>query len=190
MMTPKRPAVFLDRDGVLNYNRRDYVKSPEELVMLPGSAAAVAKLCAAGWPVFLISNQAGIARGVMSAEDLAAVTRKLEFALAEAGGALAAVYYCRHHPDAGCDCRKPQPGMLLQAAEEHGLDLPGSFFVGDDPRDVRAGAAAGVPTILVLSGIAAGAGSDAIEPPPLHVARDLAEAVEWILSRNTHRLSS
>ena len=143
MTSRKRPAVFLDRDGVLNYNRSDYIKSPDELVMIPESAAAVGRLCAAGWPVFLISNQAGIARGVMTA-DLDAVTGRLVRTLAEAGGALDAVYYCRHHPDAGCDCRKPRPGMLLRAAEEHGLDLKQSFFIGDNPtRDVQAGAAAG-----------------------------------------------
>jgi D-glycero-D-manno-heptose 1,7-bisphosphate phosphatase len=182
---PNRRAVFLDRDGVLNYNRSDYVKSPEELVLLPGSAAAVARLCAAGWPVFLISNQAGIARGVMTAEDLEAVTGKLERALVEAGGALEAIYYCRHRPDAGCDCRKPRPGMLLRAAAEHGLDLAHSFFVGDDPRDVRAGAAAGVPTLLVLSGVAP-ASAPEMEPRPIHVSRDLAEAVDWILTRESH----
>src|SRR5688500_2758238 len=115
-MVAKGRAIFLDRDGVLNYNRSDYVKTPEELVMLPGSAAAVGRLRQAGWPVFLISNQAGIARGVMSAEDLERVTAKLHQALAEAGGGLVGVYYCRHHPEAGCDCRKPQPGLLLRAA--------------------------------------------------------------------------
>jgi D-glycero-D-manno-heptose 1,7-bisphosphate phosphatase len=188
MISAKRPAVFLDRDGVLNYNRSDYVKSAEELVMYPESAAAVARLCAAGWPVFLISNQAGISRGVMTAEDLEAVTGKLERALAEAGGTLAGIYYCRHHPDAGCDCRKPRPGMLLRAAEEHGLDLERSFFIGDDPRDVRAGAAAGVPTILVFSGVTAAA--PVSEPPPIHTARDLADAVDWILNRNSHRSPS
>jgi histidinol-phosphate phosphatase family protein len=179
-----RPAVFLDRDGVLNYNRRDYVKSPDELVMLAGSAEAVARLSVAGWPVFVISNQAGIGRGLMAEEDLAAITRKLEASLASAGGRLSGIYYCRHHPQARCECRKPRPGLLLRAAREHRLDLARSYFVGDDPRDVAAGAAAGVPTILVLSGVAGLIQAAGLDPAPAHVARDLGEAVEWILTRS------
>jgi D-glycero-D-manno-heptose 1,7-bisphosphate phosphatase len=182
-MKAARRAVFLDRDGVINYNRADYVKSPAELVMLPGSAAAVARLHAAGWPVFLISNQAGVGRGVMSASDLEAVTRKLERALADAGAVLSGIYYCAHHPEAGCDCRKPAPGLLLRAAREHNLDLARSFFIGDDPRDLRAGHAAGVPTVLVLSGISGEAQVVAVEPPPAYVAADLAAAVDWVLSQ-------
>jgi histidinol-phosphate phosphatase family protein len=179
----KRPCVFLDRDGVLNYNRRDYVKSPEELVMLDGSAAAAARLHDAGWPLFLISNQAGIGRGVMTADDLDGITRKLEAALAEAGVVLSGVYYCVHRPESGCDCRKPRPGLLLRAAREHGLDLARSFFVGDDPRDVAAGRAAGVKTILVLTGVSGSADVATLDPAPAYVAPDLAGAVEWILAQ-------
>src|SRR5713226_8102184 len=129
MMT--RPAVFLDRDGVLNYNRRDHIKTPDEYVPIPGAAEAVARLKQSGWPVVIVSNQSGLARGLFGPEALAAIMTKMQSVLEAAGGGADVVYYCPHAPAAGCDCRKPAPGLLLRAAREHALDLGRSYLIGD-----------------------------------------------------------
>ena len=178
----RRPAVFLDRDGVLNVLRRaDYVKTPAELVLLSGAADAVRQLNALGLPVFVISNQQGVAKSLMTAADLDAVDAALRSALdRDAPGArLAASYYCPHGASDACACRKPQPGLIEQAAREHHLDLARSFFVGDAPTDALAAHAAGVGHfILVLTGEADPAARFPV--PPDHVARDLAEAAAFI----------
>jgi histidinol-phosphate phosphatase family protein len=143
-----RRAVFLDRDGVLNvYLPGDYVKTPDELSLLPGVGAVVQRLREAGYLTVLISNQQGVAKGLMTREDLEAVTEKLR-----ASVPLDAVYYCPHLKSADCLCRKPNPGMLLQAAREHDIDLAHSVFIGDTPTDAQAAHAAGVRFILVLTG--------------------------------------
>src|SRR5947208_471020 len=114
-MAETRPAVFLDRDGVLNYNRTDHIKRPEEYLPIPGAAEAVARLKRTGWAVVVVSNQSGLARGLFGEEALAAIMTKMQSVLAAAGGGADAVYYCPHAPEAGCDCRKPAPGLLLRA---------------------------------------------------------------------------
>lgn len=180
-------AVFLDRDGVINYNREDYVKTPEEFVFLPGSVAAAARLTRAGLALFVISNQAGVGKGLITDEALAAITRKMLDGLAAGGACVQGIYYCPHRPDGGCDCRKPAPGLLQRAAREHGLDLAQTHFVGDDRRDVAAGAAAGVRTVLVLSGKTSRAEAEALAREtgsafePAYVAADLSAAADWIL---------
>ena len=144
----RRPAVILDRDGTLNRRppRAEYVTSPEEFEWLPGSLDALALLKERGYLVAVVSNQAGINRGAMSEADLDAVNRRM---LAEAQGAIAAVYHCPHDWDEGCECRKPAPGMLFQAQREHDLDLTRTTFIGDDERDGQAADAAGCPFLLV-----------------------------------------
>lgn len=181
-----RPAVFLDRDGVLNaYLPEDYVKTPDELRLLPGAGGAVARLNALGLPVYVISNQQGVAKGLMSSDDLARVDVALHEGVRAAGGHIERSYYCTHHKDDACACRKPLPGLLRRAAEENGLDLSASFFVGDTPSDAKAARAAGVRSfVLVLSGqtkSAEAASDPALFPtPPDHVAADLPAAVLWI----------
>jgi D-glycero-D-manno-heptose 1,7-bisphosphate phosphatase len=182
-MTSLRRAVFVDRDGVLNYNRSDHIKSPEELVMIPGAAAAVAALRQAGWVVMVVSNQSGLARGLFSREALEAITAKLRAELEAAGGGADAICYCPHAPNAGCECRKPAPGMVLQAAREHGLDLARSYLVGDKECDIACGQAAGVRTILVETGLPEERPDPRLARPD-HVARDLAAAVAWILQQD------
>lgn len=177
-----RPAVFLDRDGVLNYNRRDYVKSPRELVAIPGAAAAAAALKRAGWVVVVVSNQSGVGRGLFDEATLDAIMTKLRAGLEAAGAAPDAIYYCPHPPDAGCDCRKPAPGMLFRAAREHRLDLARSFFVGDSGCDVECGRAAGTRTVLVQTGLPEQRPDPAVVRPD-HVAQDLPDATAWILEQ-------
>jgi D-glycero-D-manno-heptose 1,7-bisphosphate phosphatase len=152
-------AVFLDRDGVINVDR-GYTHRVEDFELIPGSAEAMALLQAAGWRLVVVTNQSGIARGLYSSDDYERFTAHMRARLQAAGVHLDAVLHCPHLPDAvvaayrqACDCRKPAAGMLLRAARELSLDLPGSVFVGDRLSDVQAGRAAGVGRcVLVRSG--------------------------------------
>ena len=132
--------------------RAEYIRTPEEFTFLPGVLDALAMLNRAGYRVLVISNQAGIGRGVMTEEDLAAVNRKLTDEAAAAGGRIDTIYYCPHDWDDGCDCRKPKPGMLFQAQRQWHLDLTRTLFVGDDVRDGQAAEAAGCPYEMVGPG--------------------------------------
>ncbi len=147
----RRPAVLLDRDGVLNRRppRAEYIRRPEEFEWLPGALEALRLLQGAGFRVIVVSNQAGVARGVMSEADLAAVHARMSAEARAAGGLIYAVYHCPHDWEAGCDCRKPRPGMLFQAQRDFALDLTRTPFIGDDERDRQAAEAAGCPFVLV-----------------------------------------
>jgi D-glycero-D-manno-heptose 1,7-bisphosphate phosphatase len=143
----RRPAVILDRDGVLNRSagKGDYVRDPADLVWLDGALEALRLLNTAGFRVFVATNQAGVARGLMTGQQLDAVHRRLVEDAAAAGGRIDAVYSCVHGWNDDCACRKPAPGLLLQAQREHDLDLSRTVFVGDDERDEQAARAAGCP---------------------------------------------
>jgi D-glycero-D-manno-heptose 1,7-bisphosphate phosphatase len=146
----RRPALILDRDGVLNERppRAQYVRRPDEFRWLPGARDALRRLHAAGFRVAVVSNQAGVGRGAMTADDLAAVTARMKAEAAAAGGSIDAVFYCPHAWDAGCECRKPRPGLLFQAQRALHLDLARTPFVGDDERDQTAADAAGCPFVM------------------------------------------
>jgi D-sedoheptulose 7-phosphate isomerase len=156
-------AVFLDRDGVINayaYNREfgtvDSPANPDEFALLPGAAEAIAKLNEAGLLAIIVSNQPGIAKGRFTPKLLEAMTEKMKRLMAQAGGRLDGVYYCLHHPEGTidgyrvvCECRKPNPGLLRQAARDRGIDLHESYMVGDGVTDVLAGRQAGTRTIFI-----------------------------------------
>lgn len=146
-MAALRPAVFLDRDGTLNRPAApgEYVRTPDELELIPGAAHAVGLLRRAGYLCVVVSNQRGVALGLMTEDDLAAVDARLH----ELGGGLDASYYCTHSIGSGCGCRKPEHGLLLRAAEELGIDLRASWMVGDSHADEQAGRAAGCRTLRV-----------------------------------------
>lgn len=153
-----RPAVFFDRDGTLN-EELGYVGAPERFHFYPFAAEAVRLVNAAGWPAILVTNQAGVARGLYTEADVARVHAVLEAQLGALGARLDAIYYCPHHPTKGqgayrveCACRKPQPGMLVQAAREHDLDLTRSFVISDLYREVAMAYAVGGRGALVLTG--------------------------------------
>lgn len=146
-------TIFLDRDGVINENRADYVKSWAEFRFLPGAKEAIAMLTGAGHRLIVCTNQAGIAGGTIAREAVEDIHYRMLEEIAWAGGMIEKVYYCPHAKDVGCGCRKPRPGMLLRAQGELGLDLEDAVFIGDSMTDVRAGLAAGVRTILVLTGL-------------------------------------
>jgi D,D-heptose 1,7-bisphosphate phosphatase len=158
-----RRAVFLDRDGVINryvYNAEfgtvDSPANPEEFTLLPGVVEAIAQFNNMGLLVIVVSNQPGIAKGRFSSALLQAMTRKMEHAVQAGGGKIDGVYYCLHHPQASlaeyrmqCDCRKPAPGLFLQAAAQHDIELKKSYTVGDGVVDILAGQAAGTITVFV-----------------------------------------
>jgi histidinol-phosphate phosphatase family protein len=146
-------TIFLDRDGVINENRSDYVKSWSEFLFLPGSLEAIAKLTQAGHRLIVCTNQAGIAKGTISQKTIEEIHRRMLAEVARAGGYIEKVYYCPHAKDEQCGCRKPQPGLLLRARDELGLDMNKAIFIGDSITDIRAGLAAGVSCILVLTGL-------------------------------------
>lgn len=147
----RRPAVILDRDGVLNKKppKAQYVRSWQEFEWLPGAKEALRVFREAGYRVIIVSNQAGVARGKMTETQLLDIHERMKREVAEAGGVIEAIYYCPHNWDEGCECRKPKPGMLFQAQREHHLDLSRIVFIGDDIRDAEAADAAGCSSVLV-----------------------------------------
>ena len=181
-----RPAIFLDRDGVVIEDAH-YLASPKQVRLVPGSADAIAALNRAGWPVVVVTNQAGVARGLFTERAVEAVHAHLSEQLASYGARVEAYYYCPHHPAGeveayrvACDCRKPKAGMLLQAAADLGLDLERSWMVGDRESDLEAGAAVGARTILVRTGYGAAADATQLDRTRLNldlVAANLADAV-------------
>jgi D-glycero-D-manno-heptose 1,7-bisphosphate phosphatase len=170
-------AAFLDRDGTINVKapEGDYITSPDELTMLPGAGAAVARLNAAGIPVVVVTNQRGVALGRMTSDDVAAVHRRLDELLAADDAHVDAYFFCPHDK-AACDCRKPQIGMFEQAASRLGLEgFTGTAMVGDAASDVEAGKRIGARTVQIRhDGATADERAD-------HVVGSLTEAVEWLL---------
>lgn len=176
-------TVFLDRDGVINENRADYVKSWDEVMFLPGSIEAMARLTRAGHRVIVCTNQAGVARGHMSVDVVEDIHCRMVAEAARSGGHIEKVYYCPHSCEADCPCRKPRPGMLLRARDELALDMRHAVFIGDCITDVLAGIAAGVCPILVLTGL----GNEQLRlhcnkvTHPFLVRVDLCDAVDAVL---------
>ena len=146
-------TIFVDRDGVINENRSDYVKSWSEFRFLPGSREAIASLTKAGHRIIVCTNQAGVAQGLISIDTMEDIHRRMQAEIRELGGVVERVYCCTHGKDANCDCRKPRPGMLLRASRELDLDLSDAIFIGDSITDMQAGLAAGVRAMLVLTGL-------------------------------------
>jgi D-glycero-D-manno-heptose 1,7-bisphosphate phosphatase len=178
--------VILDRDGTLNVDREDFVKSPDEWEPLPGALEAVARLNQDGWHVVLATNQPGIGRGLLDMTNLNAIHARMNTELARLGGRIDAVFFCPHAPEDGCDCRKPQPGLIVQIGERFGIDLARVPVVGDSLRDLQATRSAGAQPHLVLTGKAAALDAGEVEQmrqqiPGLQVHQDLAAFVDALL---------
>lgn len=175
-------AVLLDRDGVINQERADYVKNWAELQILPGVLPALRRLAALSIPIVVITNQSAIGRGLVAPGTIAAIHDQLTQMVITAGGRLDGFFVCPHHPAAGCDCRKPKPGLLRQAAQCFGFDLTQAVLIGDAITDFEAAHAAGCHAILVKSGrqgaTLAGSFPGTAAPP---IVADLAAAVELLL---------
>jgi len=150
--TFKTGAIFLDRDGVINENRSDHVKSWDEFRFIPGALESIRELSQTQLPIIVVTNQAMISRKLMTPETLDDIHRCMTARIRQAGGEITKVYHCPHDEHEQCECRKPKSGMLLQAAREFNIALSRSFLVGDAWTDVQAGLGAGVRSILVMTG--------------------------------------
>lgn len=177
-------AVFLDRDGVICENRPDHVKSWSEFRFLPGALAALRRLASAPFAIVVVTNQAIVQRGVVPAAAVEDIHQRMAWHIRQSGGRLDAIYYCPHRPEDDCACRKPKPGLLIQAARDLGLQLDHSYLVGDALTDVEAALAAGCQPLLVQTGRGARY-AEAVRQryPEVPILRDLSEAVTWILQR-------
>jgi D-glycero-D-manno-heptose 1,7-bisphosphate phosphatase len=185
-MTSLKPAVFLDRDGVVIEDSH-YLGNAARVRLVPGVAETIAELNRAGWPVVVVTNQSGVARGLFTLESVGVVHDHLAELLRASGARIDAFHFCPHHPEADvpefrvkCECRKPKPGMLFRAAAELGLDLASSWMIGDRESDLEAGAAAGCRTVLVRTGYGSLVNTAGLDRDALNlelVATDLADAV-------------
>ncbi len=175
--------IILDRDGVINQDSDDYIKSPDEWIPIPGSLDAIARLNHAGYSVAIASNQSGIARGYFSLETLAAMSVKMNDMLSPLGGRIDALFFCPHGPKDGCDCRKPRPGMLTDIGNRFQTSLGKVLFIGDNINDVHAAQAAGAKPVIVRTGkgeqTAATIAENNINNIPVY--DDLADVVNSIL---------
>ena len=177
--------VILDRDGVINEDSDDYIKSLEEWRPLPGSIEAIARLSRNGFTVAVATNQSGLGRGLFELEDLEAMHRRLEELVSAAGGHLAGIFYCPHTPDDACDCRKPKAGLIDAIERELGVSARGAFLVGDSLRDLEAGRDKGCLPLLVLTGKGERTRAKIAGVPEwsdVRVFRDLAEAADTLIA--------
>ncbi len=186
--------LILDRDGTLNRSRDDYVASPEEWEALPGALEAVARLNQGGWRVAIATNQSGIGRGLFDMAALNAIHAKMQRQLAAVGARVEAIFFCPHAPEDGCHCRKPEPGLFEQIGQRFGLPLADVPVAGNALRHVRAGAAAGCPTHLLLTGhsehLRAVDDASIDVPPHTRVHEDLSAFVDWLLAQEAAAVAS
>ena len=178
---------ILDRDGTINEDSAEYVKSPSEWMPLPGALEAIAKLNHAGWHVVVATNQSGLGRGLFDVAALNAMHAKMHSMLAAVGGRVDAIFYCPHAPDDACHCRKPQPGLFEQISERYGIDLKGMPTVGDSARDLQAGVAVGAEPHLVLTGKGTPYRNQALTdkfPANTQVHDDLAAFANFLVGRD------
>lgn len=175
------PFIILDRDGVINYDSDEYIKSPAEWRPIPGSLEAIAQLNRYGFRVLVATNQSGIARGYYDLAVLDQIHEKLMQELAAVGGFVEEIFFCPHHPEEKCHCRKPNPGLLEQIKGKYAINLHKTFFIGDSIGDIQAAQKAGCNPILVLTGN----GQATLEKYPelVHVPKfaDLASAVDYVV---------
>ena len=179
--------VILDRDGTINEDSADFVKSPSEWEPLPGALEGIARLNHAGWHVVVATNQSGLGRGLFDVASLNAMHAKMHTMLAAVGGRVDAVFYCPHAPDEGCRCRKPEPGLFEQIGERYGISLKDVPAVGDAPRDLVSAVAAGCAPHLVLTGKAAIYRDRSLPegyPADTVVHHDLAAFAEYIVMQD------
>ncbi|MCW8905589.1 D-glycero-beta-D-manno-heptose 1,7-bisphosphate 7-phosphatase [Sedimenticola sp.] len=175
--------IILDRDGVINEDSDTHIKSPDEWIPIPGSLTAIAKLNQAGYRVVIATNQSGLARGLFKIDTLNAIHSKMNLALASEGGRIDGLFFCPHGPKAGCDCRKPKPGLLLQIADRFYTSLEKVPCIGDSLRDLRAATAVGARPILVRTGKGAKTEADPKLDPTIPIYDNLSDAVAELLKQ-------
>ena len=186
-----KKTVFLDRDGVINQDSPDYVRSCAEFQFLPGSLEALLRLTENSFSIIIITNQSGVNRNIIPQETLDEIHKKMQRAVIDHGGLIKDIFFCPHHPKENCDCRKPKPGMIIQARKRYHIDLSSAYMVGDSVKDMECARNAGCRFAVLVR---TGNGSEAekilleSETPPDHVAENLLDAVGWIITHH-HRLS-
>ncbi|MFH1605023.1 MAG: D-glycero-beta-D-manno-heptose 1,7-bisphosphate 7-phosphatase [Pseudomonadota bacterium] len=168
--------VLLDRDGVINHDSEQYIKNPDEWIPIPGSLGAIARFTQAGYRVVIATNQSGLSRGLFDMAALNAMHDKMHKAANQLGGRIDAVFFCPHALEAGCNCRKPRPGMLREIAKRLDVDLTGVPAIGDSLRDLQAASAVGARPILVLTGKGEQALAAGGLPEGTEIYQDLAAA--------------
>jgi D-glycero-D-manno-heptose 1,7-bisphosphate phosphatase len=176
------PLIILDRDGVINYDSADYIKSADEWIPIPGSIEAISRLSQNGYRIIIVSNQSGISRKKFTIDDLNGIHQKMIMHLGQYGGSIEAIVFCPHGPRQGCDCRKPKPGMLFDIANRLRISLKDIYFVGDSQRDLDAAQAAGAKPVLVRTGNGALLDDSGSVPVDVPVYTDLAEFVDTLLN--------
>ncbi|WP_018604759.1 D-glycero-beta-D-manno-heptose 1,7-bisphosphate 7-phosphatase [Uliginosibacterium gangwonense] len=177
--------IILDRDGVINYDSAQFIKSPDEWKPIPGSLEAIAKLDGAGYRVVVATNQSGVGRGLFDMDTLNAINDKMIKAVNQVGGRIDAIFFCPHPADSPCNCRKPKPGMFYQIAERFNVELKDVPTVGDSMRDIQAGLAVGCTPYLVLTGKGQKTSEDPALPAGVKVCPDLAAVTRHILLHKT-----
>ena len=188
-------TVFLDRDGVINQSppNMGYVQRWSEFSFIPNARKAIRGLTQSGYRIIVVTNQAGIGRGLFTEENLRDIHTRMVSEIVETGGRIDAVYYCPHHPNAGCECRKPKPGMLTRAGREHNIELSSAYLIGDSTTDIEAGQRAGTQTSLVLTGLGQESyhhyintkpcgRTDKNGHPPDKIFTNLYTATRWLIS--------
>lgn len=176
-------VLVLDRDGVINADSPEYIKSPEEWHALPGSIDAIARATRAGYTVAVASNQSGVGRGYFDIDTLSAIHDRMIETVEAAGGRVDVIVFCPHAPDAGCECRKPKAGLLRRIESELGVTLAGSWMVGDSMKDIAAARAVDMQPVLVRTGNGAEVERKLEEPSGVLVFNDLASAVDQLLEK-------
>ncbi len=176
------PLIILDRDGVINYDSADFIKSADEWIPIPGSIEAISRLSQNGYRIIIVSNQSGLSRKKFTIDDLNEIHQKMIMHLGQYGGSIEAIVFCPHGPRQGCDCRKPKPGMLFDIAKRLRISLKDIYFVGDSQRDLDAAQAAGAKPVLVRTGNGALLDDSGSVPVDVPVYTDLAEFVDTLLN--------
>jgi D-glycero-D-manno-heptose 1,7-bisphosphate phosphatase len=177
-----RRLVILDRDGVINHDSKAFIKTPEEWRPIDGSLDAIAALSSAGFDVAVASNQSGIGRKLIDLPTLTAIHEKMQRMVREAGGDIGQIVFCPHHPEDGCECRKPQPGMLKDLSRRYGVPLTRVPVIGDSARDIEAAVAVGARPILVQTGNGKAADADlSARGVSFEVVANLAEAAAILI---------
>ncbi len=177
-------GIFLDRDGVIIEHRPGYVLSWSDVVIYPQALAALARLRGRRLKISIITNQSAIGRGLLNAGDAAEINRRIEQEIEKAGGRIDGIFTCPHHPKDGCSCRKPRPGLILEAASALGVDLAQSILIGDNLSDLQAGRAAGIPQLALVR---TGLGTEQLQAPlpeglpDFLIYSDLEEALQCLL---------
>lgn len=180
--------IILDRDGVINFESEHYIKSPDEWHAIPGSLKAIARLNSAGYKILIATNQSGVGRGYYSVETLGLIHQKLMQELAAVGGCVDEIFFCPHHPDDRCGCRKPAPGMLEQIQNKYQLDLTTTYYIGDSYVDVQVARTMNCLPLLVMTGN--GEKTIAKHPDVITIPqfKDLDAAVDYVLAQGKNNV--